>query len=161
MDKLWIVLWHWKCVKPPGSLLALKRLREMIWRWILPSLPVVFSLMAKLWLMIAHGKINEWRVWRQIRLDSYMSALPLRAFGQGEFVTTLVWKYISRYGEFCLLWPRQGVELWTYSVAFQRRHELARYVRVSVLIKFSHGRVALLYARPANKQLRGISLVNR
>ncbi len=34
-------------------------------------------------------------------------------------------------------------------------------VLVSVLIKLSHGRVALLYARPASEQLRGISLVTR
>ncbi len=34
-------------------------------------------------------------------------------------------------------------------------------VRVSMLIKLSHERVALLYARPANEQLCGISLVIR
>ncbi len=36
-----------------------------------------------------------------------------------------------------------------------------RLVRASVLIKLSHARVALLYARPASGQLRGISLVTR
>ncbi len=38
---------------------------------------------------------------------------------------------------------------------------LTRYVQVSMPIKLSHGRVTLLYARPASEQLWGISLVTR
>ncbi len=38
---------------------------------------------------------------------------------------------------------------------------LTRLVQVSMPIKLSLGRVALLQARPASEQLRGISLVTR